>query len=102
MMHQHRLRQRGKQIGIGKLTIGYLNYETAIPVALRTDDDPTTPVAVASQSKRCWDATVVRWRRKLHTYDDIADVLRAPCDSWASDRDDEEAVCKIKTQVVGS
>jgi hypothetical protein len=75
---------------MGKETSGYLKYRLCIPRDLRTDDDPVTPIASESQSKRGWDATIVKWRRKLHNYDGIdtslASVFGTPT-SWSLDLD---------------
>jgi hypothetical protein len=92
---EYRIRQRSKQVELGKATDGYLKYTRCIPRGLRTDDDPITPVSLASQSKRGWDAMIVKWRRKLHWYDGIDTSLATlPGVQFSWSLDSEEDIDK--------
>eukprot|EP00741_Cyanophora_paradoxa_P007052 tig00001073_g6823.t1 len=67
-----RLRQRQKQIDLGKNTIGYQNYVKAVPKNKRRRTDPNTPNTpdkTRVMPKRRWDQEVRAWRRALHEYD---------------------------------
>lgn len=67
-----RIRQRQKQIEIGKLTSGYYVYSSAVPVEERQYMNrmhPITPRAQYRSSKRAFDAAMRAWRRAVHQWD---------------------------------
>jgi hypothetical protein len=71
----HRLEQRQKQLDLGKNTLGYQRYLSAVPRASRDKTNashPRTPDKLAKQSKRAFDGQVKAWRRVLHTWDSRA------------------------------
>ena len=70
-----RMKQRLKQVQIGKSTIGYENYRSCIAARERIAgthlDTPIVSVeANATTSKRDFEEQLRMWRRYLHTYDD--------------------------------
>ncbi|KAJ9468015.1 hypothetical protein DIPPA_64017 [Diplonema papillatum] len=70
-----RMRQRSKQVQIGKLTLGYQNYLEQVPkdrrVPGRHQDTPSTsPRSNRVLSKRAFEVVLRNWRQFLHTYDD--------------------------------
>lgn len=68
----HRLAQRAKQIGFGKVTKGYANYLKQVPKESRNSNPtihPVTPRIDQLCSKRKWDHCVSSWRRDLHNWD---------------------------------
>lgn len=71
-----RLRQRQKQIDLGKNTRGYERYVALVPRDQRKFDDPWTPDKTAPCSKRAFDGRIRKWRRDLHKYDEEADGWR--------------------------
>lgn len=68
---QHKIENRMKQIGFGKLTEGYINYTKFVPVCRRVRGDPRTPDPHQICSKRSWDGQIKKWRRALHAFDDV-------------------------------
>eukprot|EP01060_Flectonema_neradi_P004852 TRINITY_DN13197_c0_g1_i1.p1 TRINITY_DN13197_c0_g1~~TRINITY_DN13197_c0_g1_i1.p1 ORF type:complete len:434 (+),score=83.46 TRINITY_DN13197_c0_g1_i1:76-1302(+) len=69
---RHRLQQRQKQIGFGKVTVGYRNYISAVAPEAREEGNsmhPRTPRIEQVCSKRSWDAQIGQWRRTLHAWD---------------------------------
>ena len=53
---QHKVSQRGKQIGYGKNTVGYARYRELVPKDKRTRAHPRTPDhTVKWPSKRSFD-----------------------------------------------
>ncbi len=63
------MKQRYKQIEIGKKTLGYNLYVQAVPKKERRHRDethPTTPDHLQTCSKRSWDGQIKVWRRRLH------------------------------------
>eukprot|EP01060_Flectonema_neradi_P019487 TRINITY_DN2664_c1_g1_i1.p1 TRINITY_DN2664_c1_g1~~TRINITY_DN2664_c1_g1_i1.p1 ORF type:complete len:257 (+),score=72.09 TRINITY_DN2664_c1_g1_i1:67-837(+) len=71
-----RMKQRLKQVQIGKSTIGYENYRKCVSTEERIAgthlDTPVVSVgANATTSKRDFEEQLRMWRRYLHTYDDI-------------------------------
>eukprot|EP01132_Coremiostelium_polycephalum_P009189 gene9189-11263_t len=70
-----RLQARQRQIDIGKMTDGYLNYLKSISKSKRKQSDPKTPNKNQICSKRSWDGQVRKWRRLLHKYDPTPNKL---------------------------
>eukprot|EP00992_Anisonema_acinus_P008045 TRINITY_DN4116_c0_g1_i1.p1 TRINITY_DN4116_c0_g1~~TRINITY_DN4116_c0_g1_i1.p1 ORF type:complete len:304 (+),score=35.41 TRINITY_DN4116_c0_g1_i1:83-994(+) len=66
---EHKISQRAKQIGYGKVTIGYHNYISLRPKHLRGYNEPQTPNVYQKCSKRSWDGQLRKWRMQLHYYD---------------------------------
>jgi len=66
---EQRLKQRQKQIDLGKQTIGYQTYLQKVPRIVRKPWHPQTPDKNKVCSKRSWDGMVRKWRRQLHRYD---------------------------------
>jgi hypothetical protein len=67
---QHRLKQRQKQLDIGKRTQAYANYIELIPKHTRRRRwHPDTPNPMNEYSKREWDGLCKKWRRQLHAFD---------------------------------
>lgn len=71
-----RLKQRQKQIDIGKNTLGYDRYSKVWPKSKRLSANrsrdmslPQTPDKRAKVSKRQFDGMVRKWRRLLHCFD---------------------------------
>lgn len=99
---QHRFSQRRKQIGFtpgpvpargpagGKSTVGYMNYLRLVDVHQRdannTETFPVTPRADERISKRAWDASLKRWRRCLHLWDNaplfLVEGFPSPFSQW--------------------
>jgi len=73
-----RLRQRQKQIDMGKRTVEYQNYIRLVPRRARTRQHPRTPDIHKQCSKRAMDGLVRQWRRALHEYD--PEVINANAD----------------------
>eukprot|EP01061_Rhynchopus_euleeides_P012067 TRINITY_DN2167_c0_g1_i1.p2 TRINITY_DN2167_c0_g1~~TRINITY_DN2167_c0_g1_i1.p2 ORF type:complete len:400 (+),score=157.95 TRINITY_DN2167_c0_g1_i1:156-1202(+) len=74
-----RLKQRIKQVGIGKATQGYLNYLKAIPKEQRIptvnlNTPSTSPRTIVSMSKRQFHGELKAWRKYLHHFDDISEA----------------------------
>jgi len=65
----HKLLQRQKQVDIGKNTLSYGHYITAVPREQRTKEDPNTPDKFQICSTRSWVGQIKNWRRKLHVWD---------------------------------
>lgn len=66
----HRLAQRQKQVDLGKNTLGYQRYRTAVPRDRRSrKNDPSTPDVYQICSKRAFEGQVKKWRRMLHVWD---------------------------------
>lgn len=68
---EHRLKQRIKQIDLGKKTIGYEVYSAAVPRSSRqrgNERHPNTPDPKENISKRQFDGKIKAWRRRLHFY----------------------------------
>jgi len=66
---EERLKQRQKQIDLGKKTLGYQRYADFVPRNKRKPWHPKTPDRTKICSKRSWDGMVRKWRRMLHRYD---------------------------------
>jgi len=64
-----RLRQRLKQVIIGKSTAEYHNYINNVPMDKRNPSHMITPDKEQICSKRSWDGQVRKWRRYLHNWD---------------------------------
>lgn len=75
-----RLKQRQRQIEIGKATYEYRSYLTAVPKNKRSRDDPRTPNPFARRSKRSFDGSLRVWRRRLHHWDQDAEWVSV--DEW--------------------
>ena len=65
------IRQRQKQIDLGKATEGYQNYIEQVPKSQRKFGDPQTPPVNKKISKRSFDGLVRIWRKGLHNYDSV-------------------------------
>ncbi|XP_020629172.1 histone RNA hairpin-binding protein-like isoform X2 [Orbicella faveolata] len=65
----HKLLQRQKQVDIGKNTLSYGRYITAVSREQRTKEDPNTPDKFQMCSTRSWVGQIKNWRRKLHVWD---------------------------------
>jgi len=63
-----RLRQRQKQIALGKATKEYEDYCQRVPKSSRNRRHVKTPDPTVVRSKRAWDGLVKQWRRILHQY----------------------------------
>jgi len=73
-----RLKQRSKQVGFGKDTVGYARYVAAVPRDRRGPDDPRTPdIHNKTLSKRAFDGVLKQWRRALHKWDLTTDDTAA-------------------------
>eukprot|EP01059_Diplonema_ambulator_P028179 TRINITY_DN46916_c0_g1_i1.p1 TRINITY_DN46916_c0_g1~~TRINITY_DN46916_c0_g1_i1.p1 ORF type:complete len:226 (+),score=61.41 TRINITY_DN46916_c0_g1_i1:151-828(+) len=71
-----RMRQRLKQIAIGKSTDGYANYRRCVPMEKRDEsihlDTPrASPESNLRLSKREFESELRAWRKFLHKYDDV-------------------------------
>lgn len=75
MTDPHKLQQRQKQIDIGKNTLSYGRYTSAVPREQRTKEDPNTPDKFQVCSTRSWVGQVKLWRRKLHVWDPPSEGL---------------------------
>jgi len=80
---EHRLKQRQRQIDLGKNTLGYDHYTKAVPrykriYQRRHLDHPRTPDRYRVQSKRAWDGLVRQWRRQLHLWDEKSSDSAVP------------------------
>jgi len=75
---EQRLKQRQKQIDLGRQTVGYSNYAQKIQRELRMPWHPQTPDKNKVCSKRSWDGMVRKWRRLLHRYDPLEIRGQAP------------------------
>ena len=67
----HQLRQRWKQIDIGKNTLAYDEYSMRVPRHLRDRSNrkhPVTPNPHTPRSKRAFDGLVRAWRRDLYAH----------------------------------
>jgi hypothetical protein len=67
-----RLKQRQKQLDMGKNTIGYQNYTEKVSKSVRQFGNkihPTTPDIHEKISKRNFDGRIKAWRRQLHFWD---------------------------------
>ena len=78
----HRLRQRQKQIDIGKSTEAYVEYRNQVPIGKRNprcrhDKHPVTPNPNEDCSKRSWSGIVSKWRQNLHRYDKTGEFAPA-------------------------
>ena len=70
-----RMRQRIKQVSIGKETEGYRNYLRVVPVESRVEGlhmptPSTSPTTITQMSKRQFHAELKEWRKFLHSFDD--------------------------------
>jgi histone RNA hairpin-binding protein len=65
-----RLFQRQKQIELGRNTIGYKNFIQSVPEDIR-DKVLREPDIQQKCSKRSWDGQVRKWRRGLHSWDNV-------------------------------
>lgn len=63
------LKTRLKQLSYGKATAGYQNYRAAVPLHLRSEEEPHTPNPYQHCSKRQFTAQLTQWRKDLHRYD---------------------------------
>eukprot|EP00754_Rhynchopus_humris_P025125 Rhum_TRINITY_DN14932_c29_g1::Rhum_TRINITY_DN14932_c29_g1_i1::g.129847::m.129847 len=71
-----RMRQRIKQVSMGKATKGYENYRKAVPLHLRIprvnlDTPSTSPTTIVMMSKRQFHGELKAWRKYLHQFDDL-------------------------------
>ena len=85
---EHRLKQREKQLKLGRVTIGYRNYRLLVPFHDRQQgnpDHPTTPDPTTDCSKRQWDNLISCWRRDLHRWDTEEDASRKAMKSLQTD-----------------
>ena len=60
---EHRIKQRQKQIDLGKNTRAYDRYISLVPKAKRRKDHPKTPNKYLNFSKRAFDGLIRLWRR---------------------------------------
>lgn len=86
---EQRLRQRQKQIDLGKRTEGYTRYISMRPKRERASDEPKTPNIHKKCSKRSWDGQVRKWRKQLHAFDDPASTTAM--DEQDKDEDDKDS-----------
>jgi hypothetical protein len=89
-----RLRQRQKQVDLGKNTSGYDRYLSAVPraqrnLAEREASHPVTPDISRKCSKRAFDGVVKKWRRQLHQFWDPPGTATSAGDA-AGDEDGED------------
>ena len=87
---EHRLKQREKQLKLGRVTEGYRNYRLLVPFHDRQQgnpDHPTTPDPTTECSKRQWDTLISCWRRDLHRWDAEDDASRKAMKSLRTDGD---------------
>lgn len=75
---EHRIKQRDKQLQLGKKSEGYTRYTNLIPKWKRQDQDPVTPDKYQICSKRSWDGQMSKWRRLLHAYDENPTAAPVP------------------------
>jgi Histone RNA hairpin-binding protein RNA-binding domain len=68
-----RLKQRMRQIALGKETVGYYRYTQSVSRQSRTREMPRTPNPRRDYPKRAWSSMVSKWRRALHQYDPSED-----------------------------
>lgn len=78
---------RKKQIAIGKARPEYHNYIREIPIEKRELAHPGTPDPRSTLSKRQFDKVLAKWRRALHSWDDLTDIggrqpLSEGCGTW--------------------
>eukprot|EP01064_Diplonema_japonicum_P021336 TRINITY_DN30866_c0_g1_i1.p1 TRINITY_DN30866_c0_g1~~TRINITY_DN30866_c0_g1_i1.p1 ORF type:complete len:237 (+),score=51.27 TRINITY_DN30866_c0_g1_i1:50-760(+) len=71
-----RMRQRLKQIAIGKSTQGYMNYRKCVALegrdeAIHLNTPKTSPESNLRLSKREFEGELRTWRKFLHKYDDV-------------------------------
>nr|XP_047124740.1 histone RNA hairpin-binding protein isoform X2 [Hydra vulgaris] len=66
---EQRIKNREKQIAIGKNTEGYRKYIAEVPRSDRTPVHPWTPDKYSVCSTRSWQGVMRIWRRKLHYWD---------------------------------
>ncbi|KAJ1437161.1 histone RNA hairpin-binding protein RNA-binding domain-containing protein [Ochromonadaceae sp. CCMP2298] len=73
----NRVNARLKQIQYGKNTIGYDNYAAAVSKKQRgkLSVHPRTPDPYEDVSKRSFDGSIMAWRRSLHRWDNMEDIL---------------------------
>eukprot|EP00164_Ancoracysta_twista_P000628 GFYU01000833.1.p1 GENE.GFYU01000833.1~~GFYU01000833.1.p1 ORF type:complete len:304 (+),score=90.50 GFYU01000833.1:336-1247(+) len=90
--NEDRLRQRAKQIEIGKSTVEYQRYVKDVQVDKRGREDPRTPDIHRVCSKRCFDGQLRKWRRDLHKWDpeDAVKLDDATVDKEEVDDDSED------------
>jgi hypothetical protein len=74
-VHSLRMKQRLKQIDLGKNTSGYDVYISAVPKRQREERNgqlhPVTPDHTKDIPNRRWLGLVKAWRRKLHEWDPV-------------------------------
>eukprot|EP00755_Sulcionema_specki_P034199 Sspe_Gene.20955::Locus_7769_Transcript_1_1_Confidence_1.000_Length_1772::g.20955::m.20955 len=71
-MQRRRESQRLKQVLIGKATVGYRNYTSAVAADHRVHGvHPSTPRHYEECSKRKWEGVLRLWRKALHHWDNI-------------------------------
>lgn len=63
------LARRTKQIEIGKNTLAYNKYITALPKHLKQKGQPGTPNKFDKFSRRRWDGLIKAWKIKLHSWE---------------------------------
>ncbi|EGG21991.1 hypothetical protein DFA_01877 [Cavenderia fasciculata] len=85
-----RLQARQRQLDIGKATIGYKTFSTAVSKSKRKKSDPKTPNKNQICSKRSWDGQVRKWRRLLHQYDPVGTPLEDDDDLLDDDLEEED------------
>lgn len=65
----HRVITRAIQIGMGKSTVAYHAYTTAVPSTSRSSGMPVTPDITCCASKKQWQNATSSWRRDLHAWE---------------------------------
>ena len=69
-LNERRIKQRERQLELGKTTEGFKNFWKVVKASHAVRGDPLTPNAHKVCSKRCFDGICLKWRRDLHKFDD--------------------------------
>lgn len=72
-LNERRIKQRERQLELGKNTEGFKNFWKVVKASHAVRGDPLTPNAHKVCSKRCFDGICLKWRRDLHKFDDWSD-----------------------------
>jgi Histone RNA hairpin-binding protein RNA-binding domain len=73
---QHRVAQRQKQIDLGKDTLAYDCYVSAVAREMRKPQHPMTPLATQKCSRRSFVGQVKRWRKMLFDFNADLDAAK--------------------------